>query len=88
METNGNRVTLPEVLMAYAREQAVQAGLGTPDEYVQVLLREDQRRKAQERVEALVLEGLQSGDPVEITPEYWESIRQRIREKQARIANP
>jgi hypothetical protein len=27
------------------------------------------------KLEALLLEGLNSGDPVEITPEYWEGKR-------------
>jgi antitoxin ParD1/3/4 len=83
METNTNTISLPEPLMSYAREQAVRAGLKTPDEYVQSVLAADQCRTVREKVEALLLEGLQSGDAVEVTPEFWERIRQRIQEKLA-----
>ncbi len=31
----------------------------------------DQERKAEERTDALLLEGLDSGQPITATPEYW-----------------
>jgi antitoxin ParD1/3/4 len=43
---------------------------------MRALIRDDQKRCAEEKLEALLLEGLNSGDPLEITPEYWE--RKRI----------
>ena len=42
------------------------------------LIREDEKRTAEEKLEALLLEGLNSGDPIEITPEYWERKRQQL----------
>ena len=39
---------------------------------------EDQQRKAEEKLEALLLEGLSSGAPIEITPEYWERKRRQF----------
>jgi hypothetical protein len=35
--------------------------------------------KAQERLEALLLEGLDGGDPIEATPEFWQDLRGRIK---------
>jgi hypothetical protein len=34
-------------------------------------IREDERRRAIEKLEALLLEGSASGPPIEVTPEYW-----------------
>jgi hypothetical protein len=42
------------------------------------LIREDEKRMAEEKLEALLLEGLNSGDPIENTPEYWEEKRQQL----------
>jgi len=34
-------------------------------------IQEDERRRAIEKLQALLLEGLASGPPIEVTPEYW-----------------
>lgn len=39
---------------------------------------EEQKRPAEEKLEALLLEGLNSGEPIEITPEYWEKGSERL----------
>jgi len=53
----------------------------TPREYVRELLRQDQNRRAGEKLEALLLEGLNSGEPIEISPQYWENKRQELIER-------
>lgn len=35
----------------------------------------DEKRKAQERLEALLLEGIQSSEPTEMTRQDWDDIR-------------
>ena len=67
-------VSLPEDLKAYVEEQTKQ-GYSTPSEYVRELIRDDRKRRAHEKLEALLLEGLNSGDPIEMTPEYWANLR-------------
>jgi hypothetical protein len=44
------------------------------------LIRADQKRRGQEKLEALLIEGLESGAPIEVTPEYWASLRAEARE--------
>lgn len=56
----------------------------TPREYVRELLRQDQNRRAGEKLEALLLEGLNSGEPIEISPQYWENKRQELIERHSR----
>jgi antitoxin ParD1/3/4 len=39
---------------------------------------EDQRRKLREKVDAKLLAALDSGDPIEITREWWEQRRKEF----------
>ncbi len=32
-------------------------------------------------IEQMVIEGLKSGDPIEVTPQMWEELRRKIREQ-------
>lgn len=68
-------ISLPKTLKDFVEEQVERGGYSTPSEYIRELLRGDQKRRSEERLEALLLAGLNSGDPVEITPEYWERKR-------------
>jgi len=52
-----------------------------PSEYIRALIRDDQKRRAEEKLEALLLEGLSSCAPIEITPEYWERKRAQLVER-------
>src|SRR5438105_14814045 len=67
-------VSLPEELKEYV-EQQTQTGYSTPSEYVRELIREDQKRRARERLDMLLLEGLDSGDPIPATPEFWSTLK-------------
>ena len=42
------------------------------------LSRDDEKRKAQEKLETLLMEGIQSGEPTEMTRKDWTDIRRRI----------
>jgi antitoxin ParD1/3/4 len=77
-------ISLPQSLKDYVEDQVKESGYSTPSEYVRALLREDQQRRAKERLEALLLEGLNSGDPIQITPEYWENKRRELLERHSR----
>jgi antitoxin ParD1/3/4 len=77
MMTNMN-VSLPETLKEYVEEQVNGGGYGTVSEYLRELIREDKKRKAQERLEALLLEGLDSGDPLPVTPDFWKELWGRV----------
>jgi len=77
MMTNMN-VSLPDTLKEYVEEQVTAGGYGTTSEYLRELIRVDKKRKAQERLEALLLEGLDSGDSVPVTPEFWKGLWERV----------
>ena len=74
-------ISLPDDLKAFIEQQVASGGYGSVSEYVRELLRAAKKAEAQARLEALLLEGLNSGEPVEITPEFWENIRRRARDR-------
>ena len=59
-------------------------GYSSVSEYFRELVRQDQKRQAAERLETMLLEGLNSGNATEMTPEDWEDIRQAVRERIAK----
>lgn len=73
-EMTSLNVSLPEQLRAFVSERAA-GRYGSASEYIRDLIREDQRRAEHEKLEELLIQGLESGEPVEVTPEYWERKR-------------
>lgn len=92
MDTNQEAMTsmnvsLPEGLRLFVTERA-KGRFGSASEYVRELIREDQRRAAQEKLEAKLLAGLESGEPIEITPDYWERKRKELLHRRRPKAGP
>jgi antitoxin ParD1/3/4 len=77
-------ISLPQSLKDYVEDQVKDSGYSTPSEYIRELLRLDQKRRAEQKLEALLLEGINSGEPIEITAEYWENKRQQLIERHPR----
>jgi antitoxin ParD1/3/4 len=74
-------IALPESMKEFVQEQVTAGGYSSVSEYVRDLIRSEQRRRAEERINALLREGLSSGEPIEVTPEYWEAKRRRLAER-------
>jgi len=74
-------VSMPKALKQYIEEQVAGGTYSTPSEYVRELIREDQRRRAKEKIELELLEGLRSGPAMEIDAGYWVSKRKELRER-------
>lgn len=53
-------ISLPEPLKEFVDAQIAAGRYSSVSEYIRELIREDEKRKAEERLEALLLEGLQS----------------------------
>jgi antitoxin ParD1/3/4 len=73
-------ISLPETVREFIEAQAAEGGYHSASEYVHALVREAQKRKAREKVEALLLEGLNSGEPTPMTPQDWDDLRQDLRD--------
>ena len=66
---------LPEDTQSYLNEKVQQEGHANPGEYLAALLEEQRRREAKQRLDALLLEGLNSGPATPWTPEDRQDIR-------------
>lgn len=75
MSMTSMNVSLPAELKDYAEKQT-KNGYSTPSEYVRELIREDQKRRTKERLNALLLEGLDSGDALALDPTFWMELKQ------------
>ena len=74
-------ISLPDSMRVYIEEQVAEGNYSTVSEYFRELVRQDQKRKAQERLETLLIEGLESGNATAMTDEDWQDIRQAVRER-------
>jgi antitoxin ParD1/3/4 len=68
-------ISLPDQLKDFVDNQVESGRYSSVSEYVRDLIRIDEKRKAQEKLEALLLEGIQSSEPTEMTRQDWDNIR-------------
>ena len=67
-------VSLPEPLKRFVDGQIASGRYSSVSEYVRELIREDEKRKAEERLETLLLEGLE-GKEAALARKDWKDIR-------------
>ena len=69
-------ISLPDPLKQFVDGQIAQGRYSSASEYVRELIRADEKRKAEELLEAKLLEGL-SGPESELTSADWSDIRKK-----------
>ncbi len=74
-------VSLPDAMRDYIEQQVKTGGYGSVSEYIRDLIRQDQKRKAKEHLETLLLEGIESGTATPMSDQDWTEIRQAVRDK-------
>ncbi len=75
-------VSLPDQMKRYIQERVSEGGYSTTSEYFRDLIREDQKRRAEEHLETLLLQGLES-PASEWTKEDMENVKKVVRERLA-----
>jgi antitoxin ParD1/3/4 len=88
MSMDTMNIALPESMKHFVQERVSEGGYSSASEYVRELIRADQKRKAEERIDALLLEGLDSGQPIPVTPEYWEEKKRKLTERLGKAIQP
>ena len=73
-------ISLPESLRAFIDRQLATKGYGNVSEYFRSLLRSAQKEEEDARLEALLLEGLASGDDIPMTREFWKDLKAEARD--------
>ncbi|NER47779.1 MAG: type II toxin-antitoxin system ParD family antitoxin [Symploca sp. SIO1A3] len=63
-------ILLPETIQSFVEQQVAQGGYDNVSEYILHLILQEQAKAT--RVEELLLEGLDSGQPIEVTDDWWE----------------
>ncbi len=81
MDMTSFNISMPKALKQYIEEQVAGGTYSTPSEFVRELIREDQKRRTKEEIEAALLQGLRSGPAVEIDATYWARRRKELRER-------
>jgi len=72
-------ISLPDPMKQYVEEQVSAGGYSSASEYVRELVRADQKRRAKEELEQILMNAMNSGDPIDITPEVVEDVKRRLR---------
>ena len=79
-------ISLPDTMKDFVDRQVASGHYSSASEYVRKLIPEDEKRTAEEKLKGLLLAGLNSGDPIEIAPEYWQRKRQQLVERYRKSA--
>ena len=74
-------ISLPEALKSYVDQQVSARGYGSSSEYIRELIRKDQSRQ---QLRALLLEGANSPPAAVADAEYFDRLRDRVREIERR----
>jgi antitoxin ParD1/3/4 len=80
-------VSLPDELKEYVEAQT-RSGYSTPSEYVRELIRHDQKRRATEKLDGLLLEGLSSGDSLTVDAAFWRDLKKEALARLERKKRP
>jgi antitoxin ParD1/3/4 len=70
-------IPLSEEIQNYILEQVAIGGYETAAEYFLALVQQDRKRRAQEQLEKMLLEGINS-EGQEVTPEFWQRMRESV----------
>ena len=68
-------ISLPDDLKAFVEAQTSQEGYASVSEYLGILIRDAQKRRAKRALEAKFREAMQSGPAVPMTRDDWVALR-------------
>lgn len=77
-------ISLPDEMKAFVEEQMAREGYASASEYLRSLIREAQRRRAKQALEAKFREALESGPAEPMTREDWKELERRVWERDHR----
>lgn len=78
--TTTESILLPDEMKAFIESQMTSEGYASASEYLRALIRDAQKRRAKQELEAKLLEGLQSPTSP-MTDADWTDLRRRIYER-------
>ena len=70
-------ISLPDQMKEFVEEQVREGDYDTTSEYFSTLVREEQKRKAEEKLEGLLLQGL-AGDSSTFKQQDWDDLHAEL----------
>ena len=67
--------SIPEDLQTFIEGQVIKNGFHSTDDYLRNLL---DREREREQLEVILVEGLESGKPMEVNDDWWEQKRSNL----------
>lgn len=80
-------VSVPDEMKAFVERETSKRGLASEEEYLNILILEERKRKAEEHLEELLLEGIDSPTTV-VDARWWERFRSRILKHRTQSSPP
>lgn len=74
-------ISLPTNQRQFVEQKVSKGGYSTVSEYVRELIRQDEQREAEARLESMLLQALESGEPTPMTKDDWDDVRKEIRRR-------
>jgi antitoxin ParD1/3/4 len=68
-------IILPDEIQNVVDAEVREHGFADAADYLATLVRQDQKRRTKDELEQYILEGIDSGDYVEMTAETWRELR-------------
>lgn len=81
MDMSSLNISLPQAMKTFIEQRVEEDHYSTPSEYVRALIREDQKRQETRKLEAMLVESLQSGEAIEVTPEFWDEKKRSLMQR-------
>jgi antitoxin ParD1/3/4 len=79
---------VPQPVKAFIDAEVAAGRYRNPSDFICALVREAKKKKARERVEVLLQEAIDSGEPVEATPSFWKKLQGRANRATQRTKQP
>ncbi|MEI6730357.1 MAG: type II toxin-antitoxin system ParD family antitoxin [Pseudomonadota bacterium] len=71
-------ISLPDSMKNFVDSQISERGYSTSSEYIRDLIRNDQIKSSEQRLAALLLAGMESGDVISADDKYWAEKRRKL----------
>ena len=81
-------ISLPENLKEFVESQVKSGDYSSISEFMRELVRREQKERLREQLEQRLLEGQNSGEGIESTPEMWRNLHQEARELARKLKRP
>ncbi len=73
-------ISLPRDQRDYVAECVADGGYGSASEYMRELIRKDAKERAEDKLQAMLLAGLDSGSPIRGSKKFFADLRTRVDE--------